>query len=119
RELDIDAEGIDTGLCPTGGAVAADLALPIEALELTVRSYNSLKREGVHLVGELVVRSEAELLDIRNLGKKSIDELKAKLADRGLTLKNNPLPPFAPVAAGAAFGLTDTADDESAETQLY
>jgi hypothetical protein len=48
RELNIDAEGIDMGPSPTDAALAADLALPIEELELTVRSYNCLKREGVH-----------------------------------------------------------------------
>ncbi len=45
RELNIDAEGIDMGPSPTDAALAADLALPIEELELTVRSYNCLKRE--------------------------------------------------------------------------
>lgn len=80
RELNIDAEGIDMGPSPTDAALAADLALPIEELELTVRSYNCLKREGIHSVGELVARSEADLLDIRNFGAKSIDEVKAKLA---------------------------------------
>ena len=62
----------------------ADLALPIEELDLTVRSYNCLKREGIHTVGELVSRSEADLLDIRNFGQKSIDEVKGKLAGMGL-----------------------------------
>ncbi len=57
RELNIDAEGIDMGPSPTDAALAADLALPIEELELTVRSYNCLKREGIHSVGELVARS--------------------------------------------------------------
>ena len=47
-------------------------------------------REGVHTVGELTARSEADLLDIRNFGQKSIDEVKAKLADLGLSLKDSP-----------------------------
>ena len=59
-------------------------------LNLTVRSYNCLMREGVHTVGELTARSEADLLDIRNFGQKSIDEVKAKLADLGLSLKDSP-----------------------------
>ncbi len=78
RELNVEAEGIDMGPSPTDAALAADLALPIEDLDLTVRSYNCLKREGIHTVGELVSRSEADLLDIRNFGAKSIDEVKAK-----------------------------------------
>jgi DNA-directed RNA polymerase subunit alpha len=53
RELNVEAEGIDMGPSPTDAALAADLALPVEDLELTVRSYNCLKREGIHTVGEL------------------------------------------------------------------
>src|SRR5262249_12642431 len=58
REFILEAEGIDIGPSPTDAALAADLALPIEELNLTVRSYNCLKREGIHTVGELVARSE-------------------------------------------------------------
>jgi DNA-directed RNA polymerase subunit alpha len=95
RELNVEAEGIDMGPSPTDAALAADLALPIEELDLTVRSYNCLKREGIHTVGELVARSEADLLDIRNFGAKSIDEVKAKLVGMGLQLKDSP-PGFDP-----------------------
>ena len=98
RELNIEAEGIDMGPSPTDAAMAADMALPIEDLDLTVRSYNCLKREGIHSVGELVGRSEADLLDIRNFGAKSIDEVKAKLHDMGLALKDSP-PGFDPSTA--------------------
>ena len=59
-------------------------------LDLTVRSYNCLKREGIHTVGELVARSEADLLDIRNFGAKSIDEVKAKLAPAGSGAQGQP-----------------------------
>jgi DNA-directed RNA polymerase subunit alpha len=97
RELNVEAEGIDMGPSPSDAALAQDLALPIEDLDLTVRSYNCLKREGIHSVGELVGRSEADLLDIRNFGAKSIDEVKAKLAGMGLALKDSP-PGFDPSA---------------------
>lgn len=63
------------------------LAQPIEDLDLTVRSYNCLKREGVTSVGELVEKSEEDLLEVRNFGQKSIDEVKAKLEELGLGLK--------------------------------
>ena len=56
----------------------------IEELELGVRSYNCLKREGIQTVGDLVSKTEAELLNIPNFGKKSIDEVKEKLDERGL-----------------------------------
>src|SRR6266550_4738716 len=104
RELNLDAE------------LAADLALPIEELNLTVRSYNCLKREGIHTVGELVARSEQDLLDIRNFGAKSIEEVKQKLADMGLTLKDSP-PGFDP---GSAVDNYSGDDDESyVETEQY
>ena len=90
RELNLDAEGIEMGPSVMDAALAADLALPIEDLDLTVRSYNCLKREGIHAVGELVNRSEADLLDIRNFGSKSIDEIKAKLVSMGMALKDSP-----------------------------
>ena len=68
---------------------SGDLALTIEDLNLSVRSYNCLKREGVNTVGELVQRSEQELMDIRNFGQKSIDEVKGKLDELGLTLRED------------------------------
>jgi len=114
RELNVEAEGIDMGPSPSDAALAADLALPIEELDLTVRSYNCLKREGIHTVGELVARSEADLLDIRNFGAKSIDEVKAKLHGMGLALKDSP-PGFDPALVVDSFGTDDDmtfAEDE-------
>jgi DNA-directed RNA polymerase subunit alpha len=63
-----------------------DDQLPIEELDLSVRSYNCLKREGIGSVGELRQKSEQDLLEIRNFGSKSIDEVKEKLAEMGLSL---------------------------------
>ncbi len=97
RELNIDAEGIEVGPSPAEAADIANFSMPIEDMDLTVRSYNCLKREGVHTVGELVTRSEADLLDIRNFGAKSIDEVKLKLAAMGLALKDSP-PGFVPTS---------------------
>ncbi len=98
REMNIDAEGIDIGPSPTDAFVAEQLSTPIEQLDMTVRSYNCLKREGIHTVGELITRSEADLLDIRNFGAKSIDEIKVKLHGLGLALKDSP-PGFDPSTA--------------------
>ncbi|NDL57581.1 DNA-directed RNA polymerase subunit alpha [Phytoactinopolyspora mesophila] len=115
RELNVEAEGIEIGPSPVDAQLAADLALPIEDLQLTVRSYNCLKREGIHTVGELVSRSEADLLDIRNFGQKSIDEVKAKLVTMGLGLKDS-APGFDPTAAVDSYG----DDDQSfAEDEQY
>ena len=90
RELNELAEGIEIGPSATDMYAAEQLNTPIEQLDLTVRSYNCLKREGVHTVGELLSRSEADLMDIRNFGAKSIDEVKAKLHSLGLSLKDSP-----------------------------
>ncbi|HZD60223.1 MAG TPA: DNA-directed RNA polymerase subunit alpha [Anaerolineae bacterium] len=61
---------------------------PIEDLELSVRSYNCLKREGVNTVEQLVEKSEGDLVKIRNFGAKSIEEVKDKLAQLGFSLKS-------------------------------
>ena len=89
--------------------------MPIEDLDLTVRSYNCLKREGIHTVGELVGRSEADLLDIRNFGSKSIDEVKVKLAGLGLALKDSP-PGFALPTSVRQLRATATRDDFTDDT---
>jgi DNA-directed RNA polymerase subunit alpha len=88
------AEMGETG--PGGLTIGADAAsqqpsspnlmLPIEDLDFSVRSYNCLKREGIQSVGELVQKTEQDLLDIRNFGQKSIEEVKQKLAELGLSL---------------------------------
>jgi DNA-directed RNA polymerase subunit alpha len=70
----------------TDSGVSGILATPIEDLDLTVRSYNCLKRENVTTVNELVQKSEQDLLEIRNFGQKSIDEVKGKLEEMGLSL---------------------------------
>ena len=115
RELNVDAEGIEIGPSPVDAQLAADLALPVEDLNLTVRSYNCLKREGIHTVGELISRSEQDLLDIRNFGAKSIDEVKQKLSGMGLSLKDS-APGFDPSAAVDSF---DEEDEGYAETEQY
>lgn len=68
-------------------SVPGDYAITIEELNLSVRSYNCLKREGINSVGDLIQKSEAELMDIRNFGQKSIDEVKTKLDELGLGLR--------------------------------
>ena len=115
RELNEEAEGIDVGPSPTEVADTATFSMPIEDLDLTVRSYNCLKREGIHTVGELVGRSEADLLDIRNFGSKSIDEVKIKLNSLGLALKDSP-PGFEMPVTIDSFG-DDDFDGDFAETE--
>jgi carbon monoxide dehydrogenase subunit G len=72
-----------------GGEAAADLALPVEELQLTLRSYNSLRRDGIHTVGDLAARTSEELLAIDNIGPASVEEIKQRLAARGLSLSTS------------------------------
>ncbi len=115
RELNVEAEGIEIGPSPAEADSIAAFGMPIEDLDLTVRSYNCLKREGIHTVGELVSRSEADLLDIRNFGAKSIDEVKMKLGGMGLALKDSP-PGFD--LESAAYGSDDGSWDGGLDAGL-
>ena len=63
------------------------LEMTIEELELSVRSFNCLKRASINTVEELTERTEEDMMKVRNLGKKSLDEVKNKLAELGLSLK--------------------------------
>jgi DNA-directed RNA polymerase subunit alpha len=86
----IDAVGHDL-LAPARDAARPTsidpiLLRPVDELELTVRSANCLKAENIYYIGDLVQRSETELLKTPNLGRKSLNEIKEVLASRGLTL---------------------------------
>ena len=65
------------------------LEMNIEDLDLSVRSYNCLKRAGINTVEELVQRDEDEMMKVRNLGRKSLEEVQQKLAQLGLSLRTN------------------------------
>ena len=90
RELNVAAEGIEVGPSPVETEHIASYSMPIGDLNFSVRSYNCLKRQEIHTVGELAECTESDLLDIRNFGQKSINEVKIKLAGLGLTLKDAP-----------------------------
>ncbi|KRO16973.1 DNA-directed RNA polymerase subunit alpha [Lacticaseibacillus saniviri] len=64
------------------------LEMTIEELDLSVRSYNCLKRAGINTVQELTNKTEADMMKVRNLGRKSLEEVKNKLSDLGLGLRN-------------------------------
>ncbi|HHW91842.1 MAG TPA: DNA-directed RNA polymerase subunit alpha [Firmicutes bacterium] len=63
------------------------LEMAIEELDLSVRSYNCLKRAGINCVGELIQKTEEDMMKVRNLGKKSLEEVQQKLASLGLSLR--------------------------------
>ncbi|TRY19886.1 DNA-directed RNA polymerase subunit alpha [Tessaracoccus rhinocerotis] len=125
RELNVAAEGIEIGPSPVDEQIAESLSLPVEELDLSVRSYNCLKREGIHTVGELVARSEEDLLDIRNFGSKSILEVKVTLHNLGLALRDS-APDFDPLQVIEAYDEenedeagADEAEDDLTETEQY
>ena len=62
-------------------------AMPVEELDLSVRPYNCLKRAGINTVGDLLQRTEEEVVNVKNFGRKSLDEVKEKLAALGLELR--------------------------------
>lgn len=120
QELNLEAEGIEIGPSPVEAEHVAAYSMPIEDLNLAVRSLNCFKREGVHTVGELIQRSESDLLDIRNFGQKSINEVKLALAQLGLGLKDSP-PDFDPASVAGydpeTGGWTDGDGEDYAETE--
>lgn len=76
---------------PFGGTEDPDQAraatMPIEELDLSVRPYNCLKRAGIHTVGDLIRKTEDEVVAVKNFGRKSLDEVREKLALHGLSLR--------------------------------
>jgi DNA-directed RNA polymerase subunit alpha len=80
------ASGYDQGSAEAGRSSSFD-DVPIEELELGVRSYNCLKREGIETVGDLIAKSEQELMCIPNFGRKSIEEVRERLAKNNLKLR--------------------------------
>ena len=80
-------QGLELGDVPSGGTGPSDLDLPIEDLDLSERPRNCLKRAQVNTVGELLNKTEDDLLAITNFGQKSLDEVVEKLDERGLSLR--------------------------------
>ncbi len=82
-----DLEGTPISIeAPKQSSVDPILLRPVDDLELTVRSANCLKAENIYYIGDLIQRTETELLKTPNLGRKSLNEIKEVLASRGLTL---------------------------------
>jgi DNA-directed RNA polymerase subunit alpha len=82
---------VDGGFGEVGSSASNEpfdpiLLRPVDELELTVRSANCLKAENIYYIGDLIQRTENELLKTPNLGRKSLNEIKEVLASRGLTL---------------------------------
>ncbi len=79
--------GFSTEEKPVASAPASEWDVPVETLNLSVRSFNCLKRAGISKVSELLDMTEDEIIKMRNFGKKSLDEIKQVLDERGLALR--------------------------------
>ena len=86
-DMSDEPQGLELGELAVTSAGSPDLDLPIEDLDLSERPRNCLKRAQVNTVGELVQKTEDDLLAITNFGQKSLDEVIAKLDERGLSLR--------------------------------
>ena len=87
RDMSDEPQGLELGEVSTVTAGSPDLDLPIEDLDLSERPRNCLKRAQVNTIGELLLKTDDDLLAITNFGQKSLDEVKAKLDERGLQLR--------------------------------
>ena len=88
EEMSDEPQGLELGEAVQVASGGPDMELPIEDLELSERPRNCLKRAQVNTVGELLQKSEDDLLAITNFGQKSLDEVIEKLDERGLSLRN-------------------------------
>jgi DNA-directed RNA polymerase subunit alpha len=84
-----EPEGLSLGDIGASTSGSPDLDLPIEELDLSERPRNCLKRAQINTIGELVLKTEDDLLAITNFGQKSLDEVIVKLDERGLSLRHN------------------------------
>jgi len=85
--LSDEPKGLELGEVASAANTSPDLELPIEDLDLSERPRNCLKRAQINTVGELLTKTEDDLLNITNFGQKSLDEVKQKLDERGLSLR--------------------------------
>jgi len=87
--LSDSAPHLELGEVAGVGSGSPDLEHPIEDLDLSERPRNCLKRAQINTIGELVLKTEEDLLNITNFGQKSLDEVKVKLDERGLSLRGS------------------------------
>jgi DNA-directed RNA polymerase subunit alpha len=87
EDMSDDARGLELGEPEEVGGSSPDLDMPIEDLDLSERPRNCLKRAQVDTIGQLLEKTEDDLLAVTNFGQKSLDEVIEKLDERGLALR--------------------------------
>ena len=86
-DLSEETNGVEIMVVKDTDSNKQTLEMTVEELDLSVRSFNCLKRANIHKVGDLIEKTEDEMMKVRNLGKKSLDEVIQKLAQFGLSLR--------------------------------
>ena len=86
-DLSEETSGVEIMVVKDTDSNKQTLEMTVEELDLSVRSFNCLKRANIHKVGDLIEKTEEEMMKVRNLGKKSLDEVVQKLAQFGLSLR--------------------------------
>ncbi len=86
-DLSEETSGVEIMVVKDNDSNKQTLEMTVEELDLSVRSFNCLKRANIHKVGDLIEKTEDEMMKVRNLGKKSLDEVIQKLAQFGLSLR--------------------------------
>ena len=86
-DLSEETNGVEIMVVKDTDSNKQTLEMTVEELDLSVRSFNCLKRANIHKVGDLIEKTEEEMMKVRNLGKKSLDEVVQKLAQFGLSLR--------------------------------
>jgi DNA-directed RNA polymerase subunit alpha len=86
-ELDDSGESMEVMVEATEDGAGERMKMTIEELELSVRSFNCLKSANINTVEELTTKTEADMMKVRNLGRKSLEEVQVKLRELGLDLK--------------------------------
>ena len=86
-DLSEETSGVEIMVVKDTDSNKQTLEMTVEELDLSVRSFNCLKRANIHKVGDLIEKTEEEMMKVRNLGKKSLDEVIQKLAQFGLSLR--------------------------------
>jgi carbon monoxide dehydrogenase subunit G len=112
EEADEDEEADSAGNEGEPATATSDEALPIDVLNLPIRAWNSLRRDGIQTLGDLVRRTPDQLLAIGNIGPASVAEISSRLADRGLALAGSEAS-APPTAADSTTGVARAASPDT------
>ncbi len=117
EEAEEDEEADSAGNEAEPAAATSEEALPIDVLNLPIRAWNGLRRDGIQTLGDLVRRTPDQLLAIGNIGPASVAEITSRLADRGLALAGSEAPASAPGAERPAAADTSVSAAQAGDAK--